>query len=132
MRARVAAYRLEQAVPRGVLGRQFRGSLRAPNHPNRVDDPCPQGGPHQPYAGRHFSANARLIDSGFDWIGVAEQMGHESVTTLRRYYEHDAPRLKKRYGSNWLERAFQARSPRKPKPAPPAASTEVDGDSTNL
>ncbi|MBI2078558.1 MAG: site-specific integrase, partial [Euryarchaeota archaeon] len=80
----------------------------------RVKDKFPW---YYPYLGRHWCANARLIDSrdergSMDFVKVAEWLGHTSVTTLRRYYEHDAEMHYELYGGNWIERAFHGRGKR--------------------
>lgn len=56
------------------------------------------------YLGRHWCANARLIDTGFDYIQVADWLGHESVNMLRREYEHNARLHQRLYGNNWIAR----------------------------
>jgi integrase len=62
-----------------------------------------------PYLGRHWSANARLIDWDFDYNRVADWHGHESVNMTRKHYEHNARLLKQEHGGDWLARAGRAR-----------------------
>lgn len=57
-----------------------------------------------PYLGRHWCANARLIDSGHNYIQVADWLGHEDVNMLRREYEHNAKLHERLYGNNWMAR----------------------------
>lgn len=65
------------------------------------------------YDGRRWNANARLIDWDFDFARAADWLGHESVNTLRHDYENESRLHAKRYGGNWIERAFKG--PMKPK-----------------
>lgn len=64
-----------------------------------------------PYLGRHWNANARLVEWGFDYVRVANWMGHEDVKMLRKHYEHSARLYRHEYGDQWLMRA--ARQPRR-------------------
>ncbi len=57
-----------------------------------------------PYLGRHWCANARLIEWSHDYGRVADWLGHESVEMLRSEYEHDARILEKVHGRNWIAR----------------------------
>lgn len=61
-----------------------------------------------PYLGRHWSCNARLIDSSYDYSAVAKWHGHESVDMTRQEYEHNARMLEAEFGGNWLIRAGKA------------------------
>lgn len=58
-----------------------------------------------PYLGRHWCANARLVEWGHDYNRVADWMGHESVNMTRRAYEHCARLHERLYGGKWLLRA---------------------------
>lgn len=62
------------------------------------------------YLGRHWCANARLIDWGYDYPRVADRLGHETVDMTRREYEHNARLHERLYGKDWLLRI--ARRPR--------------------
>lgn len=57
-----------------------------------------------PYLGRHWCANARLIDQGFDYARVADWLGHERLDMTRREYEHGARIYERLYGRHWLDR----------------------------
>jgi integrase len=76
-----------------------------------------------PYLGRHWCANARLIDSGFDYIRVADWLGHEDVNMLRREYEHNSRLHQRLYGNDWLARVARRSTldptPREGRPARP-------------
>jgi integrase len=63
-----------------------------------------------PYLGRHWCANARLIDSGFNYIQVADWLGHEDVNMLRRAYEHNARIYERLYGTGWIDRIGRRRN----------------------
>lgn len=57
-----------------------------------------------PYQGRHWCANARLIEWGFDATRVADWLGHEAVDMTRRAYDHNARLYARLYGTDWLAR----------------------------
>ncbi len=57
-----------------------------------------------PYLGRHWCANARLIECGFDYSRVADWLGHESVNMTRREYDHNARLYERLNGKDWLSR----------------------------
>lgn len=57
-----------------------------------------------PYLGRHWCANARLIEWGFDYARVADWLGHDKVDMTRREYEHGARILQRLHGDDWLNR----------------------------
>ena len=63
-----------------------------------------------PYLGRHWCANARLIEWGFDYSRVADWLGHETVDMTRREYEHNARLHQRLWGDQWLLRV--ARRPK--------------------
>jgi integrase len=56
------------------------------------------------YLGRHWCANARLIEWGYDYARVADWLGHETVDMTRREYEHNARLHERLYGKDWLAR----------------------------
>lgn len=60
-----------------------------------------------PYLGRHWSVNARLIEWDMDYARVAQWHGHESVNRTKNSYEHSARLHRSLYGDDWLLRAFQ-------------------------
>lgn len=80
------------------------------------DDPRP--GPrfpwYQPYISRHWSCNARLIETAYrvkgqwqyDWNAVARWHGHESVKMTMNTYARAVEVNHQKYGDNWLTRAF--------------------------
>jgi hypothetical protein len=67
------------------------------------------------YLGRTWCINARLIETGiqrengrweYDWISVANWVGHENLTTLRKYYDQYIDVQRHVHGTGWLHRAF--------------------------
>lgn len=78
-----------------------------------------------PYLGRHWCANARLIEWGFDYARVADWLGHETVDMTRREYEHNARLHQRLWGDEWLLRvARRPKIDRRPKTALSIRSTE--------
>ena len=69
---------------------------------------------YQPYISRHWSCNARLIATArerkgqvsYDWNSVARWHGHESVKMTMNTYARSVEVNHKKYGENWLTRAF--------------------------
>jgi integrase len=59
-----------------------------------------------PYLGRHWSVNARLIEWEFDYARVAAWHGHESVNMTKNAYEQSARLQEVRHGGDSLSRAF--------------------------
>lgn len=59
-----------------------------------------------PYLGRHWSVNARLIEWEFDYARVAAWHGHESVNMTKNAYEQSARLQEALHGGDWLARAF--------------------------
>lgn len=70
-----------------------------------------------PYLGRHWCANARLVDWGFDYARVADWLGHETVDMTRREYEHNARIQQRIHGDDWLLRLARRPTDRRPKNA---------------
>jgi integrase len=66
-----------------------------------------------PYLGRHWCANARLVEWDHDYARVADWMGHESVNMTRRSYEHCARLHERLYGGDWLLRAVRKKAQRR-------------------
>jgi hypothetical protein len=58
-----------------------------------------------PYVGRHWSVNARLIEWEWDYSRVADWHGHDSVSMTRKHYEHESRIYRRLHGDNWLWRA---------------------------
>lgn len=69
-----------------------------------------------PYLGRHWSVNARLVEWDFDYARVADWHGHESVNMTKNHYAHSARLHERLYGDNWLRRAFEKPRPRTGRP----------------
>lgn len=61
---------------------------------------------YHPYVARHWSCNARLIDSGRDWNAVARFHGHENVKMTMNTYAPAVELHERKFGKNWLTRAF--------------------------
>lgn len=80
-------------------------------------DPFPW---YQNYVARHWSCNARLIDAMrvvegqkvFDWNACARWHGHESVKMTMSTYARAVEINERKYGRNWLSRAFGGRDSR--------------------
>lgn len=67
------------------------------------------------YLGRTWHINARLIETGveresgrweYDWVNVANWVGHENLNTLRQYYDQWVDVQRQVHGTDWLMRAF--------------------------
>lgn len=85
-------------------------------HDSRADDGKPRArfSWYTPYVSRHWSCNARLIDTArtiqgqkvYDWNAVARWHGHESVKMTMGTYARAVEINEKKYGRDWLTRAF--------------------------
>lgn len=88
------------------LNRQVRGDPRS-GEPERFAW-------YSPYVSRHWSCNARLIDTArvvqgqkvYDWNAVARWHGHESVKMTMSTYARSVEVNEHKYGRNWIARAF--------------------------
>lgn len=80
-----------------------------------------------PYLGRHWCANARLIEWGFDYARVADWLGHETVDMTRREYEHNARLHQRLWSDEWLLRV--ARRPKIDRTPKTALSIRSTGES---
>ncbi|MBI4392631.1 MAG: site-specific integrase [Euryarchaeota archaeon] len=67
------------------------------------------------YLGRTWNINARLIETAierdngrfeYDWVSVANWVGHENLSTMRRYYDQFVDVQRTIHGAEWLTRAF--------------------------
>lgn len=99
-------FRTREAM-RNFLVRQVRGDPRDKAVPLKFDW-------YQPYVARHWSVNARLIESArvvqgqtiYDWNAVARWHGHESVKMTMSTYGRAVEVNHRKYGAEWLSRAF--------------------------
>lgn len=73
------------------------------------------------YLGRHWCANARLIEWDFDYPRVADWLGHETVDMTRREYEHNARLYKRLHGVDWLARVSRTGRRDKGQKRPPGS-----------
>lgn len=68
---------------------------------------------YHPYLGRHWSVNARLVETHGDWNKVARWHGHENVKQTMTAYAPSYEVYARLYGKNWLARAFAQRAGRR-------------------
>jgi hypothetical protein len=64
-----------------------------------------------PVPGQALVRQRTLIDSGFDYVRVADWLGHEDVNMLRREYEHNARLHESLYGRHWMDRIGRRSKP---------------------